>query len=74
MSEPDELFMTLPPARPFVTVTHGLRGHFAVLMYYDEAGGYWEPWQSGIGSYKDRDGAAREAREWAEAEELECKI
>ena len=67
MSElPDELFTRSPEPKPFVTVTSGMRGHFAVLMCPCDEG--WDVWMSGIGSYETREGAAREAREWAEAE------
>lgn len=74
MSDPDdELLMRAASPLPYVTITQGLRGHFAVLMYWnDEPGaGFWEPWQSGIGSYRDAEGAAKEAQEWADAEGLE---
>jgi hypothetical protein len=47
-------------------VTSGLRGYFAVLM--SNRDGFEEPEQSGIGSYKTRDGAEREAKDWAESE------
>lgn len=47
-----------------VGVTCGLRGYFAVL--YDKDG----PIQTGIGSYKTRDGAILEAKDWAKAEGL----
>lgn len=58
--------------RPFTTVSFGMRGYFAVLMCWDEDG-FWDVWQSGIGSFKSHEGAAREARDWAAAEELEFK-
>jgi hypothetical protein len=83
MSElPDEDFMNglVSSTRPYVTVTQGLRGHFAVLMYWNDEDahgtgpGFWDVFQSGIGSYNDRAGAAREAREWADAEGLECRV
>lgn len=60
--------------KPFVTVASGMRGFFAVLMFWDDAhGGFWDAWQTGIGSYKNPEGAAREGRDWATAEELEFK-
>lgn len=59
---------------PFVTVALGMRGYFAVLMVWNEdLGGFWEPENSGYGSYKTREAAFPEAREWAEAEEVEFK-
>lgn len=35
---------------PYVTVDHGLRGWFAVLVVWNEEG-FYEPWNSGVGSY-----------------------
>lgn len=64
--------------KPFITTSHGMSGHFAVLMtwvkyddplYKDE--GQYEPWNTGIGRYKTKAEAEVEARQWAEAEELE---
>ena len=45
-----------------VTVTHGLRGWFAVLV--DGNG----PVQSGVGSYRTAQEAEREAADWARSE------
>lgn len=63
---------------PFVTITHGMRGYFAVLMtwseYPDCDEGFYEPWNSGFGSYKAYAEAVPEARQWAEAEECELKL
>lgn len=70
----DSLFMATPVAlAPYVTITHGMRGHFAVLMFWDADGEFWDVWQSGIGSYATADEAACEAREWANAEGLEYR-
>ncbi len=55
--------------RPYVTSTHGGRGWFAVLVWWNPDG-FWEPWQSGIGSYVTQEEAEVEAREWAEADEV----
>jgi hypothetical protein len=57
---------------PFVTVTSGMRGYFAVLMTCAEDG-YWEPEQTGIGSYRTPDEAWREAQDWAVAEGIRSK-
>lgn len=54
----------------FVTVTHGMRGYFAVLMKWYPEDNMWDAWQTGIGSYKTAEGARLEARDWARAEEL----
>lgn len=57
---------------PFVTISHGLRGWFAVIMWWnaEDGPGFWEPWQSGIGSYKTPQLARTEAVIWAKAEGL----
>lgn len=62
---------------PFTTVTYGMRGYFAVLMWWNDKDipgeGFWEPWQSGIGSYKTAAHAWVEARQWAQAEGMRCE-
>lgn len=58
----------------FVTITHGMRGYFAVhLSWNSDHGGFYEPWQSGFGSYATPQEAEPEARRWAETEEIEFK-
>jgi hypothetical protein len=52
------------PASQFITVTHGLRGYFAVLM--DDQG----PIDSGLGSFLTPEAAGEEAQAWAAAEGL----
>lgn len=56
----------------FISVSQGMSGHFAVLMAWNKEG-FYEPWNTGFGRYSTREEAAREAREWAEAEGLEYK-
>jgi hypothetical protein len=55
-------------------VTEGGSGFFAVLIWWNAedpvTGGFWEPWDTGIGRYATVGEAAVEARDWAEAEEL----
>lgn len=58
--------------KPYVTVTSGMRGYFAVLMHWHEDG-FWEPMQTGDGSFKTRAGAVPEALAWASAEGLEYR-
>lgn len=58
---------------PFITVTHGMSGYFAVHMWWNNTGegglpGFWEPYNTGIGRYRTKEEAAVEAKEWAEAE------
>lgn len=58
--------------KAYVTVTYGISGYFAVLMWWNpELDGFWEPWNTGFGRYKFRDDAVEEAKYWADAEELE---
>lgn len=56
----------------WISVTHGMRGYFAVMMV-EEADGFVDVQQSGIGSYETMEEAEREGREWAKAEELEFR-
>ena len=48
----------------FITVSKGIAGYFALLA--DKDG----PIQTGIGRYKEREKACREARHWAQIEHL----
>ncbi len=58
----------------YVTVTRGLRGYFAVsVVWCDAHGGFYEPLQSGMGSYNTEAGAIVEAKEWAECEGIEYR-
>lgn len=58
----------------FVTVTQGMRGWFAVLVWWNtEHGGFWEPLNTGVGSYATPEEAEPEAKGWAEAEGLRFK-
>lgn len=50
----------------YVSVSHGMRGYFAVLV--DDRDGFPEPVQSGIGSYDTRVEAEGEAKDWAMSE------
>jgi hypothetical protein len=60
--------------KSFITVTQGMSGYFAVLMWWNpELGGFWEPWQTGCGRYASREQAVAEAKSWARDEELEYK-
>lgn len=47
-----------------IGITHGLRGYFVVL--YDKDG----PIQSGFGSYKTREEAIPEAKDWSQSESI----
>lgn len=52
----------------FISITSGMRGHFAVHMRASED--FCEPQQTGIGSYTNALAALPEARDWAESEGL----
>jgi len=56
----------------YITVTSGMRGYFPVLMKYDNDGKFYEPFMTGESS-NFFDLAKREAKEWAEAEEIEYR-
>ncbi len=52
-----------PPRAKHVTITKGMSGHFAVIVWWNpDMGGFWEPWDTGIGRY------ATEAEAYGEAE------
>lgn len=72
-------FVTTPAAnesrKPYITVTEGMSGFFAVMLWWNpDMDGFWEPWQAGVGRYAKKEDAEMEAREWAEAEELEFRL
>lgn len=60
---------TLEQHKPHITTTSGIRGWFAVEVHW-HPDGFWEPWQSGIGSHDDELGAIHEAINWAIMSEL----
>ena len=58
---------------PYITVTRGMSGWFAVLLaYYDDIKGY-DIYCTGIGRYEDKADAEAEARQWAAAENIESR-
>jgi len=58
----------------FVTVTSGMRGWFAVQMWWNnQDGNFWEPWSTRPTSYTTPEEAEVEAEEWAEAEGIRFK-
>ena len=62
--------------RSWVTITHGMRGYFAIMVgkYTDGYNEYHDVIQTGIGSYPTREGAILEGKEWAEAEGVQFEI
>lgn len=67
--------MSLRASHPkFVTTYQSMGGWKAVLMWFNpDMGGFWEPWQTGMGGYDTEENAILEAQEWAEAEGLEYR-
>jgi hypothetical protein len=55
----------------YITVYESVSGWKAIQIWWNEPdGGFWEPWQTGMGAYATPEGAEEEARGWAEAEGL----
>lgn len=59
---------------PYVTITRGIRGYFAVVISWNAEAEIWEPEQSGHGSYATAEAAIPEAKEWAKCEEIAFKF
>lgn len=58
----------------YITVVEGSGGWFVVQVWWNpELGGFWEPFQTGIGRYIDKKDAEVEAKDWAEAEDMPYK-
>lgn len=57
---------------PYVTVTKGMRGWFAVLVCWSDEGGegLWEPYATHENSHPSRAGAEEDAKNWALNEEV----
>lgn len=56
--------------KPYICVTSGMSGYFAVMISTDEEG-FEEPYQTGVGRYKSFEEAENEAKMWAKDEGLE---
>lgn len=55
----------------FVSVTEGMSGHFAVIYWWNKLdGGFWEPWDTGVGRYRTEDEARVEAIAIADADSI----
>lgn len=64
----------LEAAHPdYITITHGIRGWFAVQLTWNSEFKGYEPEQSGVGSYPARAGAIPEAKSWAKDLGLEYR-
>lgn len=59
---------------PYITVTSGLSGYFAVMLAWNpDLGGFYEPWETGVGRYRTAGEAEKEARAWADDEGVEYR-
>jgi len=63
-----------PDLSPYITVTEGLSGWFAVHVWWNPDIKCWEPYDTGVGRYPELGPAVKEAREWAEAEGMRLAI
>jgi hypothetical protein len=59
---------------PYVTVSRGLRGFYAVLVVWEEEGGFFEPFMTGNGSYATEKEAVPEAVAWARDERISFEL
>jgi len=58
-----------PEVGKFVTVMPCMAGFMAVLFWYNEEdGGFWEPYETSIPRFLNREAAAEYGRQWAIAE------
>ncbi len=64
-------FSELPPKSSFITTYQSIGGWKAVHMWWNpDMGGFYEPYNTGMGGYADEKQAIAEAKFWAEADEL----
>jgi hypothetical protein len=54
--------------KPYITVTRGMAGYFAVMITYED--GFPEPWETGAGRYATEEEAVQEAVGWARDEDM----
>lgn len=55
----------------FITVYKPIAGWKAVQYWWNsEAGGFWEPWQTGSFAFATKEEAEKDAKFWAEADDL----
>lgn len=57
---------------PFITVYQPIRGWTAQLMIWNDEG-FYEPWTTGIFSFKTREEAVVYAKQWAQDEEIQYR-
>lgn len=59
--------------KPYITVTNGISGHYAILVVWDDELQGWDIEQTGLGRYPTVEEATAEGLSWAESEQLEFK-
>jgi hypothetical protein len=59
---------------PFVTIYRPIAGWKSVLMVWEEELDMYTPFQTGMFGFESREMAVRDAKDWAEAEEIDVKI
>ena len=61
--------------RRYVTITKGGAGYFATLIWWNpDMGGFYEPYDTGVGRYRTQAEAVPEAVAWAEAEGIPFEL
>jgi hypothetical protein len=61
-----------PKHPPYISVTEGMSGHFAVCLWWNPDG-FWEPWDTYPARRATKDEAIADAKEWAQVEGLEFR-
>ena len=59
--------------KPYITVYKPIAGWKSICLWWNEEEGFWEPWNTGDYAYRTKAEAERDAKQWAEAEELEFR-
>lgn len=54
----------------YITTTKGMSGYFAVMLWWNDDPGFWEPYDTGIGRFDTIEEAAADGIEWAQSEGL----
>jgi len=57
--------------KPYMTVTNGMRGWFAVLVVFNQQEGFYEPFVSSPNSYTTKQQAIADGLAWAQSEDLQ---
>jgi hypothetical protein len=58
----------------YITTYLSIGGWKAVMLWWNpDMGGFYEPWDTGLGAYDSQELAAEEAMAWAEDEGIEYR-